>query len=166
MVGVLALVHVAGTGRPRQEIVRLFIMLGASAAALSDLIYLSHIAWWGPGAIQATPDLIALGRAFEVVDSVGHYLQWAGFLVLALGLICLAATLGADGLRRRGLGLHAHLQAGGSHHPGGDRRGRSQHRGIHRRAAAGLVIGPSLAIRVGHALAHDPQRFRPAEPAQ
>src|SRR5215217_2351378 len=89
VVGVLALVHVAGTGRPRQEIVRLFIMLGASAAALSDLIYLSHIAWWGPGAIQATPDLIALGRAFEVVDSVGHYLQWAGFLVLALGLICL-----------------------------------------------------------------------------
>jgi hypothetical protein len=54
MVGVLALEHLAGTGRPRQEIGRLFIMLGAAAAGLSDLIYLSHIAWWGPGAKQAT----------------------------------------------------------------------------------------------------------------
>ena len=37
--GVLALVHLAGTGRPRQEIGRLFIMLGASAAGGPSLAF-------------------------------------------------------------------------------------------------------------------------------
>lgn len=36
---VLALVHLAGTGRPRQEIGRLFIMLGASAAGGPSLAF-------------------------------------------------------------------------------------------------------------------------------
>ena len=77
---ILALLHVAGTGKPQEEIGRLFVILGASTAALSDLMYLSHITWWRRGGFQATPDIIAYGRAFEVVDNVGNYLQWAGFL--------------------------------------------------------------------------------------
>jgi hypothetical protein len=60
---VLALSHVAGTRRPREELGRLFVVLGASTAALSDLIYLSHISWWRTGGFQATPDIITYGRA-------------------------------------------------------------------------------------------------------
>ena len=90
---ILALLRVAGTGQPREELSQLFVVVGASTAALSDLMYLSHITWWRRGGFQATPDIIAYGRAFEVVDNVGNYLQWAGYLVLALGFACSAPTL-------------------------------------------------------------------------
>jgi hypothetical protein len=81
---ITAMLHVLGTGKPREELGRLFVVLGSSIGALADLMYLSHINWWRGGGFQATPDIIAHGRAFEVVVNVGNYLLWAGCLVLAL----------------------------------------------------------------------------------
>jgi hypothetical protein len=156
---ILALLHVAGTGKPREELGQLFVVLGASTAALSDLMYLSHITWWRSGGFQATPDIIAHGRAFEVVDNVGNYLQWAGCLVLALGFTCLAPTLSRASLRRRGLSLLAYLEAATllvyvfTHMADADVTGYIA------AVASGLVLGPASAILIGHALAAD--RIRP-----
>jgi hypothetical protein len=156
---VLALLHVAGTGKPREELGQLFVVLGASTAGLSDLMYLSQITWWRRGGFQATPDIIAYGRAFEIVDNMGNYLLWAGCLVLALGFICLGPTLSGASLRRRWLSVLAYLEAAAllayvfTHMADADVAGYVA------AVASGLVIGPALAILMGHALAAD--RIRP-----
>ena len=152
---ILALLHVAGTGKPREELGQLFVVLGASTAALSDLMYLSHIRWWREGGFQATPDIVAHGRAFEIVDNVGNYVQWAGCLVLAVGFLCLAPTLSGALLRPR-LALLAYLEAAAllafvlTHMAGADVAGYIA------AAAGGLVLGPALAILMGHALVAGP----------
>jgi hypothetical protein len=156
---VLALLHVAGTGKPREELGQLFVVLGASTAALSDLMYLSHITWWRRGGFQATPDIIAHGRAFEIVDTVGNYLQWAGYLVLALGFTCLGPTLSGASLRRRWLGLLAYLEAAALLAYIFTQVTDADVAGYIAAVASGLVIGPALAILMGHALAAD--RGRP-----
>ena len=149
---VLALLHVAGTGKPREVLGQLFVVLGASTAALSDVMYLSHITWWRRGGFQATPDIIAHGRAFEVVDNMGNYLLWAGCLVLALGISCLAPTLGGASIRRRGLSVMAYLQAAALLTYVGTRAAGAETTANIVAVAGGLIIGPAAAILVGHAL--------------
>lgn len=150
---VVALLHVAGAGRPREELGQLFVVLGASTAALSDLMYLSHISGWRSGGFEATPDIIAYGRAVEVVDNVGNYLQWAGFLVLALGFTCLGPTLSGAAFRRRWLGILAYLQAAGLMAFVLTNVAEAKVAGYIAAVASGLIIGPALAILLGHALA-------------
>jgi hypothetical protein len=150
---VVALLHVAGTGKPREELGQLFVVLGASTAALSDLMYLSHITWWRSGGFLATPDIIAHGRAFDVVDNVGNYLQWAGYLVLALGFTCLGPTLGGARLRRRWLSLLAYLEAAALLAYVFTNIADAAVAGYIAAVASGLVLGPALAILIGHALA-------------
>ena len=147
-----ALVHVARSPRPRQELGRLFITLGAAAAALADVMYLGHVAWWRPGALQPTPDVIAHGRAFEVVDVVGQRIQWGGLLVLALGLVCMAPTLGGARLERRRLSLVAHLQAAALVAFVAATAAGADAASLVAAAAAGLVLAPVLAILLGHSL--------------
>ena len=150
---ILALLHVAGTAKPREELGQLFVVLGASTAALSDLMYLSHINWWRTGGFLATPDIIAHGRAFEVVDNVGNYLQWAGCLVLALGFTCLAPTLSEAPIRRRRLSLLAYCQAAALVAFVFTQIADADVAGYIAAVASGLVLGPALAILMGHALA-------------
>lgn len=45
MVLMLAVRHAAGPGHPRVELAVLFTLVGAGAAAVSDLLYLSHVTW-------------------------------------------------------------------------------------------------------------------------
>ena len=152
VVTVQATVYVARSPRPRQELGRLFIMIGAAAAALSDLMYLGHVAWWRPGPLQPTADVIAHGRAFEVVDTVGQRIQWGGLLVLALGLVCIAPTLGAARLEHRRLSVVAHLQAAALGAFVAATAAGADTAALVASAAAGLVLGPVLAILLGHSL--------------
>lgn len=150
---ILALLHVAGTAKPREELGQLFVVLGASTAALSDLMYLSHINWWRRGGFQPTPDIIAHGRAFEVVDNVGNYLQWAGYLVLALGFTCLSPIFSGASFRRRWLSLLAYLEAAALVAFVFTQIADADVAGYIAAVASGLVLGPALAILMGHALA-------------
>jgi hypothetical protein len=152
MILVRALLHTAGTGRPGEELAQLFVTLGASAAALSDVMFLSHVTWWRTGRFQATPDIIAFGRANEITDNVGNYLLWAGFLTLAFGFICVKPTLAAALGRRHRLSVLAYVQAGA-----GIAVVLSNLIGAHTAAnvaavASGLVLGPALGVLIGRAL--------------
>ena len=106
--------------------------------------------------MQATPDIIAHGRAFEIVDNVGNYVLWAGCMVLAFGFICLAPTLSGPLLRRRRLTLLAYLEAAAllayvfTHMAG------AEVAGYIAAVASGLVLGPALAILLGHAVVAGP----------
>lgn len=152
MILVRALIHTAGTGKPREELAQLFVVLGASAAALSDVMFLSHVRWWRAGGFQATPDIIAFGRANEIVDNAGLYVQWAGYLVLALGFICIKPTLAAALGRRHRLSVLAYFQAGAgialvlTNVTDADAAANVV------AVASGLIVGPALAILVGRAM--------------
>lgn len=150
VVAVQAVVHVTGSTQPRQELGRLFVVLGAAAAALSDVMYLSHVAWWRAGVLQPTVDVVAHGRAFEVVDTVGQRIQWGGCLVLGLGLVCLAPTLAGLGGRR--LGLLAHLVAAAMGAFVATTAAGAETAAQVAAAVAGLVLGPVLALALGRAL--------------
>jgi hypothetical protein len=149
---VLALLHTSGAGSPREDLAQMFVVLGASAAALSDLMYLSHVTWWRRGGFEATPDIIAYGRAFEIVDNVGNYVQWAGLLVLALGLTCLGPTLGAAWGRRHRLSLLAYGEAAVllafviANVAGADTAANVA------AVASGLILAPALAVLSGRAV--------------
>jgi hypothetical protein len=148
-----ALIQVAGSGKPREDLAQIFVLLGASAAALSDLVYLSHLGWWRPGGFLATPDMIAFGRAVEVADNLGDFVQWAGLLLLAIGLILVRPTL-ADALgRRHRLAVFAYLEAAAliafvvANVLGADTAVTVA------AVASGLILAPALAVLTGHAIA-------------
>jgi hypothetical protein len=152
MVLVVALLHVAGSGKPLEELGRLFVVLGGSAAAVSDVMYLSHVTWWRHGGFQPTPDIIAYGRAFEIVDTVGSYLQWAGYLVLAVAFACLAPTLRGASLRRRWLSILAYGQAAALLAFVLTNLAEAELAGNIAALASGAILAPALAILLGHAL--------------
>jgi hypothetical protein len=83
---------------------------------------------------------------------VGNYLLWAGCLVLALGFICLAPTLGGPSLRHRGLRVLAYLQAAVLLAFVVTHAADTEVAANLTAVAGGLVIGPALAILIGRAL--------------
>ncbi|MBP2418888.1 hypothetical protein ACFFOM_19065 [Microlunatus capsulatus] len=105
MVLVLAVHGVTPSGRPLADLAVLFTVVGGSLAGLSDLLYLSRVSLWRRGALQPTPDLVASGRAGELVEEVSTYLQWGGFFVLAAAFVCLALTIRSSPGRPRFLSV-------------------------------------------------------------
>ncbi len=118
-----------------------------------DLLYLSYTRWWSSGGFQPTADIVSFGVTLDAIDNVGTYFQQAGFLLIALGFAFLAPTLA--GLRS-GWGWLAYLawleavalvawvltgvaQTGTLHYIAA--------------IAAGLFLGPLLAVLSGYALA-------------
>lgn len=152
MVLIIAVVRVAGRRAPQQELAVLLVVLGGSLGALNDLMYLSYTRWWSSGGFRPTSDIVSFGVTLDAIDNVGTYFLRAGFLLIALGFVFLAPTLG----RLRGrwqLSLLARLEAvslvawvltdvaqtGTAHYIAA--------------IAVGVILGPPLAILAGHALA-------------
>ncbi len=54
---------------------------------------------------------VATGRAVEAVDHATGYTQWAGFVVLALGLVCLARLVRGEPGWSAALSVLAYLEA-------------------------------------------------------
>lgn len=92
MVLVLALAHQVGRGNLRIELLLLLVIVGGASAAASDVVYLSQAQAWR-GAFQPTPDIVGFGRAQELLGYVVDYLQYAGFVLLAVAFGCLASWL-------------------------------------------------------------------------
>ena len=93
MVLVLAVRALLPTRRPRVDLAVLLTVVGGSLAGLSDLLYLARVRLWRDGGLQPTPDVVATGRAGELLDEVGAVLQWSGFCLLAVAFVCLALTV-------------------------------------------------------------------------
>jgi hypothetical protein len=98
MVLALAFFSLIRADRPERSLLVLFVTVGGVLAASSDLVYLATVQYarfggWHP---RPYPNMIAVGRSVEAINDVTDYTQLAGFLVLALGLVCLGrlASLG------------------------------------------------------------------------
>ncbi len=162
MVLIAASVRVVGTDRPRPRLGGAATLIGAGAAALSDLMFLSHLTWWRPGGFQPTADIVAFGRAGEVMDSVGSTLQTFGHVMLAVGLVALAPTVAAVDRR---LGWLAYAQAALLAVVVLARIVGADPIALAGSIASGLVVSPALAVLLGLALGRRGGRTRgPADP--
>jgi hypothetical protein len=153
MVLVIAVVRVAGTRQPRQEIGALVVVLGGSLGALNDLMYLSYIHWWRHGGFRPSSDIVSFGVTLDAIDNVGTFLQRAGFSLIALGFVLLAPTLGRLRPDRRWLSHLARLEAAALVAWLGTDVADTRTAHYVAAVAAGLVLGPALAVLAGHALA-------------
>lgn len=92
MVAALAALNLIRSARPERQLLTLFFVVGGSLAAFSDLFFLTLTRYWEKGGWSADPpeNMVAVGRSVEAADGLTTYTQYAGFVVLALGLVCLA----------------------------------------------------------------------------
>lgn len=166
MVLVIAVVRVAGRHQPRQELTVLVVVLGGSLAMLNDLMYLSFTRWWRQGGFQPTADIVSFGRTLDVIDNVGTYFLQAGFLLIAAGFLFLAPTLGHLRVRWTWLRHLARLEAVALIAWVVTELTPTETAHYIAALAAGLLLGPALAILTGHALApanpnQAPERLEP-----
>lgn len=126
--------------------------VGALTAAACDVAYLSQIATWRGGGFRPTPDIVAFGRASEVLDHAISYVLHAGYCVLALGFVCLGAVLRSAGTSFAPLAVLSYAQGATLLavvllRVAGLDTGREV-----ATAVTSLVLGPALAVLLGHAL--------------
>jgi hypothetical protein len=113
MVAGLAVLNLVRSARPEPQLVVLFFTVGGSVAAFSDLVFLTLTGYWTEAGWEARPatNMIAVGRATEAVDVITGHTQEAGFVVLALGLVCLARVARGEPAWPAALGPLAYLEA-------------------------------------------------------
>ena len=95
-VAVLAVVTAVMFPAAKARVAALVLCLGESLAALADLVFGSLVGFWRYGGwdIEVPANMIAAGRSYEGVKTVSTYLQYDGFVVLAVGLLVLSAMAG------------------------------------------------------------------------
>jgi hypothetical protein len=101
-VGILAVVTAVVVGGTPARVAALVVCLGSSLAGLADLVFGTLVGFWryGGWGTDVPADMIAAGRSYEGVKTVSTYLQYDGFVVLAIGLVVLAALPGWDSVLR------------------------------------------------------------------
>ena len=87
----LAVRRLVGTDDPRAQLLTLFFVVGGVISALSDLVYLGAAEYWRITGWSPRPPerMLAIGRSSEAIERVTTWLEPAGFVVLAAGLVAL-----------------------------------------------------------------------------
>lgn len=132
-----------------------FFTVGALLHAISDLIYLSLERFWRFDDFSADPPgpMNSFGAAVDAVDISTTYLEAASYLVLAAGAWGVSRLTLRDGRIPRWLGLSAAIEAAALVLLG---LGMALQQDLVFQvggAFAGIVLGPLVAIGLGHALA-------------
>lgn len=115
MVAALAAANLLTTRRPERHLMLLYLVVGGGLTALSQLVFLGQTLYWTEEGWPADPasNMVAVGRSVEAIGNVGTYVQYAGLLVLALGLVCLARLTRLEPGWSLLLGRLAYLEAAG-----------------------------------------------------
>lgn len=115
MVAGLAALNLLATRRPERQLLLLFFVVGCTLAAVSDLVYLTQTLYWQNDNWSAdrASNMVAVGRSVEVIANLVRNMQYAGFLVLALGLVCLGRLTRLEPGWSRLLGTLAYVEAVG-----------------------------------------------------
>ena len=98
MVVGVAVMNVVGPRRLEAQLLVLFFVVGGLLTAIPDLMYVTLTSYWRHSGWEATPteNMIALGRSVEAIHELTTYTQYAGFVVLALGLGCVGRLCRLD----------------------------------------------------------------------
>jgi uncharacterized membrane protein YraQ (UPF0718 family) len=87
----VAIRRLVGLDEPGAQLLTVFFVIGAVVAALSDLIYLGAAEYWRVTGWSAQPPerMLAIGRSSEAIEGLTTWIEAAGFVILAAGLVCL-----------------------------------------------------------------------------
>jgi len=144
-----------------------FFTIGSVLHMVSDLIYLSLERVWRVEGFSADPPgpMNALGAAVGTVDLSTTYLEAMSYLVLAAGAWCLARLILGSARIPRWLAEAARVEAAALVLMGFGIALRQDLLFQVAGALAGIVLGPLVAIGLGHALRPARQRPRDHGPA-
>ena len=131
-----------------------FFTVGSVLHIVQDLIYLSLERFWRFDGFSADPPgpMNAIGAAVEAVDIATTYLEASSYLVLALGAECLARLVLRDDRIPRWLGVAARIEGAALVLLG---FGIALQQDLLFQIGggfAGIVLGPVVAIGLGHAV--------------
>jgi hypothetical protein len=87
----LAVRNLVGFRRPEAQLMTAFFFVGATLAALSDVMYLGATDYWRATGWTAQPPerMVAVGRSLGPIDAMTRWTEVAGFAILSAALICL-----------------------------------------------------------------------------
>jgi hypothetical protein len=106
IVGV-ALARAIGGDRPARRLMVTFLTAGGVISAIASLLYLGNAEYWrrpwGPIAPGGETSVVAVGRATTAIDNLTMWPEAFGYLVLALGVVCIGSVV------RRGSGMPKRL---------------------------------------------------------
>ena len=87
----VAIRRLVGLDEPAGQLLTVFFVIGGVFAALSDLITLGAAEYWRVTGWSAQPPdrMLAIGRSSEALEHLTVWIEAAGFVVLAAGLVCL-----------------------------------------------------------------------------
>jgi hypothetical protein len=104
--------------RPERQLLVTFLTAGGLITAISSLLYLGNVEFWrlpwGPIPPGGETSIVAVGRATTAIDNLTIWPEAFGYVVLALGIVCLGLVLrGERPLSTTHLGTLAFVTAGG-----------------------------------------------------
>jgi hypothetical protein len=103
--------------RPERQLLVTFLTVGGLIAAMSNLLFLGNVEFWrvpwGPVPAGGETSIVAVGRATTAIDNLTTWPQAFGYVVLALGLVCVGSVIRAERLGSTRLGTLAFVAAGG-----------------------------------------------------
>lgn len=149
LVAALAAANLVRARRPEGQLLVLFLGTGALLAVVQDLMYLALTVYWREDGWRADEGMVAVGRATEAVNNITVPLQQAAFVLLAVGLVCLARITRVEPGWSRLLGLLAYAEAVGL-------LGAATASALRNDAAfnvlallIGILLGPAVAVLLG-----------------
>jgi hypothetical protein len=101
--------------RPERQLMVTLFGAGGVISVIASLLYLGNVEFWrlpaGPITTDGETSMIAVGRATTAIDRLTTWPEAFGYLVLAVGIVCLGMLVRHDDALPRRLGAFAYLTA-------------------------------------------------------
>jgi hypothetical protein len=109
----MALRRITSGDRPERRLLVTFLGVGGVLSAISSLLYLGDVEFWrlpwGPIPQGGEASIVAVGRATTAIDNLTTWPEAFGYLVIALGIVCLGMLVRRDGRLPHRLGTFAYV---------------------------------------------------------
>ena len=101
--------------RPERQLMVTFLGAGGVISAIASLLYLGNVEFWrlpwGPIQPGGETSAIAVGRATTAINNLTTWPEAFGYLVLAVGIVCLGSLTRRDARLPHRLGTFAYVTA-------------------------------------------------------
>jgi len=146
--------------RPERQLMVTFLTVGGVVAAISSLAYLANVEFWRLpwGAIpkDGETSIVAVGRATTAIDNLTIWPEAFGYVVVALGIVCIgSAVRRGTGMPRR-LGTLAYVTAGTLVALAVATAMDADNARSLLALAVGAVLAPTLCVSIGRMLGRGP----------
>ena len=101
--------------RPERQLMVTFLGVGGVISAIASLLYLANVEFWrvpwGGIPKDGETSIVAVGRVTTAIDNLTTWPEAFGYLVVALGIVCVGMLVRHDNVLPRRLGTFAYVTA-------------------------------------------------------